>query len=74
MVLSIKQQQLADDGVSDEVIDVVPQEDDPLLEEQAHGVSVGPASGGSGGGRLGGSEWEKGGGGRRRRWREGVKV
>lgn len=46
-VLGVQQEQLADSGVGYEVINITPQEDDPLPEKQAHGVGFG-ASHGSG--------------------------
>ena len=53
-ILGIQQEKLANNGVSDEVINTTSQEDDSLPEKKPHGVGLGASHGGGGGLRSGG--------------------
>lgn len=61
MVLGVEQEQLADNGVRDEIVDAAPQEDDALPKQESHGVGLGAPHGG--GGVLRGRRQDGGGGG-----------
>lgn len=41
-ILGVEEEELADDGVGDEVVDAAPEEDDPLLQQQPHHVRLRP--------------------------------
>ncbi|CAI9770440.1 unnamed protein product [Fraxinus pennsylvanica] len=53
-VLSIKQEQQANNSISKKIINLISQEDNPLLEQQTHSVSLGPTH------RSGWSLWGRG--------------